>query len=405
MLSFCLKMVIFGLSMLLTERQFRITHMVYTIEPTIHVRQAPSSEPKYFIQTVYKTPPPLPHPAIDLEVRFAFNSSKSPTDGAVSRLYSQYHTLVNSDVTETRAISAEELQKHPKYRPRGEIDASEGRHEAKKYVDRFRKPSLRKEVHAVVLYEQPPQPPPLNINWLLLFYIIVFGISIVLVCFGVLNIKRNQTFLNHKAATKKRLEISISNLPIGWILRHIDLQNAYHSETQRLKAKVNRLRNKVANQRTRIRVLTTKRVENRFKNAFMHNKVKDLADKVANLDRGLNYLKSLHDLTMAMVDPEAAFIRRFDQDAGEAEEKFLAGIRARPGKARSSPLQWWEEQRRDIELAKNYLERKGQGRNWRLNPYTLDRLRAKGMLEPGFFDRPAPSQKVLKRRAVLMKGW
>ena len=402
MLSFYLKFLLYSIGLLIAERRFAITHKIYTIEPTIHIRQAPTPEPKYFVETVYKDPPPLPHPVVNIVTHFSSNSS---TDDAGRHTYLQYHTSINSDLIETREISPEDLKDHPEWRPKDEIDASEGRYEARKFVDRFRKVSLRKEVHAVAVYEQPPQPPPLNINWHLLFYILVFGISVVLVCFGVLNLKRNQTLLNHKVETKKRHELSISNLPVGWILRHIDLQNAYYSETQRLKSKVNRLRNKVANQRTRIRVLTAKKVENRFKNAFMDNNLKVLANKVTNLDRGLSYLKSLHDLTMAMVEPEAAFIRRFDQDAAEAEQKFLAGIRARPSKARSSPLQWWEEQRRDIELAKLYIERKGAGRNWRLNPYTLDRLRAKGMLEPGFFDRPAPSQKVLKRRAVITKGW
>jgi hypothetical protein len=85
--------------------------------------------------------------------------------------------------------------------------------------------------------------------------------------------------------------------------------------------------------------------------------LKGLTDRVADHDRTLSYLKSLHDLTMAFVEPEVAFIRRCEKDAVEAEEKLRDKIRERPGKARTSSTQWWDAQRRDVELA-NKVHRK-----------------------------------------------
>jgi len=106
---------------------------------------------------------------------------------------------------------------------------------------------------------------------------------------------------------------------------------------------------------------------------------------------------------MAFVEPEAAFIRRCEKDAAEAEEKFWDKIRERPGKARTSPTQWWDEQRRDVELAIRSIEKKKTGRNWRIEPGVEERLRNKRLLEPGAFHRPAPSKKVLRRRVFIMR--
>lgn len=385
----------------MVERRFRLTHKIYAIEPTIQVHQAPTPEPKIYIETVYKDAPPLPHPVISLDTPSSRNLSNHD---AGNGSYLQYHTSLSSELIATREGSLEDLENYPEYRLKDEIDASEGRYEARKYADRFRKISLRKEVHAVIVFEPPPQPPHYYMDWTSLFQVVVPAILVIFVGFGVLNVKSYQRNLEHKSETKKRLELPKTGLPLGWILRHIDLQNAYHSETQRLKSKVNRLRNKVANQRTRIRVLTTQKVENRFKNTFLNSQLKGLAEKVTDLDRELGRLKSLHDLTMAMADPEVVFTRRFEQDMADAEEKYLERIGARPGKARSSPLQWWEEQQQDIALAIKYIERKGSGRNWRIRPEVVERLRRKGLLEPGALNRPAPSQKVLDKRAFIMKG-
>lgn len=349
---------------------------------------------------MFKDAPPLPHPVVKVDVHFFSNASSNDTG---RHCYSGYQTFTNSEATEApREITLENLKNYPEYRPEDEIDASEGRYAAKKYVESFRKASLRKEVHAVAIYKQPLHAPPLNIDWLLIFYVLTFSISIILVCFGVLNIKRSHKIFEYEAhqktETRRLLERSRSALRLDWILRHIDLQNAYESETQRLRSKVIRLRDRVAGQKTRIRALTIKRIENRSRNTFLVKNLDELTRKVAGLDRTLRYLRSLHDLTMAMMEPEAAFVRRFERDAAEAEEKFRSQIRERPSKARTSPTQWWDEQRRDVEMAIRYIEIKKTGRNWRLHPNIVDRLRAKGLLEPGYFERPAPSQRALKRR-------
>jgi hypothetical protein len=159
----------------------------------------------------------------------------------------------------------------------------------------------------------------------------------------------------------------------------------------------------VADQKSRIRALTTKKVENRFRYAFLNNKLKGLTDRIANLDRTLSYLKSHHDLTTAFVEPEAAFIRRYEKDAAEAEKKFWDKIRERLGKARTSPTQWWDEQRQDVELAIRFIEKKKTGRSWRIDPAVEERLRNKGLLEPGAFHRPVPSKKVLSIHNE--RGW
>jgi hypothetical protein len=399
MLSIFLKFLVYTFGVLMVERQYRITHMIYTMEaPTYHNIQAPTPPPKIYIQTIYKDSPPLPHPVIELGIK---RSSQSSTSDARRPLFSQHYVSLGSQANATREGSLEELEKHPEYRPQNEKDASEGRHAAEKYIDKHRKKSLRREVTAVIIYGPPPR---LNMNWPLILCVLVFGIFLVLVCFGVLRFKLNQKIFEHdKSEAKKRLERSRSALRLDWILRHSDLQYAYESETQRLKSKVIRLREKVTDQKSRIRALTTKKVENRFRYAFLNNKLKGLTDRVADLDCTLRYLKSLHDLTTAFVEPEAAFIRRYEKDAAEAEEKFWDKIRERPGKARTSPTQWWDEQRRDVELAIRFIEKKKAGRNWRIDPAVEERLRNKGLLEPGAFHRPAPSKKVLRRRAFIMR--
>jgi hypothetical protein len=338
MLSFCFKFLIYSFGLLMAERHFRVTHMIYTIEPTKEIVQAPTPEPRMYVETVYKDPPPLPHPVVNIVKHFSSNSSNS-TDGAGRHIYSQYHTGIKSDLTETpREIAPEDLKTHPEYRLKDEVDASEGRYEAKIYADRFRKISLRKEVHAVIVYDQPPQPPPYSVFRLAIP--ITLAISIVLVGFGILNFKQCQRFSSNPTSSSGQ-ESDIpehcrcydsyfrTGPPSHWIKTYQSMQERNDVKIRSLKAKNQRLQEKLMSKFYKNRELRFKTYELRSHNDSLVLIAKDLLGKYKDMEKDVSQVKMKFRLALAIVEPEQTLVDRAMREANEGYEKYLKSLAKR----------------------------------------------------------------------------